>query len=210
MNRNMSADQPAFDAVTGRRLDASWPRAQATLTLPAADEVLARADIRFVAAAEWRCPPGWQIPRRRLPTVNYSFYCAGTAWIDLDERQLAVRAGDFVLLPADCPHRVRQDATDPVHGLSGHCTARGAGGLDIIALLGFPLLIPAVAQLDDTIMRLTRDLAQAAAVRSPAGMPPAMPASDYCSTIWSRRMATFSIPPLALPRQRHVWAPSWK
>jgi AraC-like DNA-binding protein/uncharacterized cupin superfamily protein len=167
MNRNMTAAKPRHDPASGRRLDDSWPADPQALAVTGADGLLQRAEVRFVSAAEWLCLPGWSIPRRRLPTANYSYYLAGKATIHSDDGIIEAAAGDFVMLPSGLAHSARQDPADRVHGLSGHFTARSAGGLDLIALLGFPRLVQCRPRVDDPLSAIPRELARCAARRPP-------------------------------------------
>lgn len=167
MNRNMDESRPRYEPGSGRRLDDSWPGDPDGLAAVGADGLLQRAEVRFVSAAEWLCPPGWRIPRRRLPTANYCYYIAGKATIACDDGPVEARAGDFVLLPSGLAHSARQAPDDRVHGISGHFTARSSGGLDLIALLGFPRVVHCRTGMDDPLIDLPRELAFSAARRPP-------------------------------------------
>lgn len=161
------AEAPVYDQVTGRRTDASWASFPDPLRGDGLDAWLEAAEITPVSAAEWRLASSHTIARRVLSTANWSLTHRGRATLRCDDRVIDVRPGVLVLIPPGMPHAQRQDPRDPIHGTSGHFHAHVLGGIDLMALAGFPRRIALGRDELPVVTGLVRQLAREYARREP-------------------------------------------
>ncbi len=136
---------PVYHGPAGRRDDGSWPGHPEGFVHPDLAGWLAATRLTPVSATEWRSPRDWSIPARRVPTACFCVYLGGRGWINVDGVEHAMEPGDLHLYPAGVLHGTRHDPRRPLLVRSGHFHARVHGGIDLLALAGFPKVVRGAA-----------------------------------------------------------------
>ena len=109
------------------------------------DSWLKKTRIIPVMAHEYRCRPGWSVgPRRMQYSVWWIFpESGGLVTLPDEKRRIPFKPGDLILMPEGVKHQVAISAPRPTQEYAGHFYANVYGSLNLLSLMGFPVVIPA-------------------------------------------------------------------
>lgn len=151
-----------------RRRNDSFPKWGSALDDQRLERWLTATELTFVSAAQWQWEEGRRIPRRRLPTSTMAWIHRGqgTMRVAGETHRLVPPCLQFV--PAGQWHDVHHDPGQPLGSIGVHFHAAIPAAGELIALLGFPRILPIAPLGDDApVVAALRQLARLDAVRPP-------------------------------------------
>jgi len=132
--------------VAAERVASSFPPFGAPI--PDADgkiaQVLAKTRITPLWATEWLCRKGWSIGPRTMAFCVWFVLPNDKGWVRLPREKKILRSnpGDLILLPEGVEHAVGLNGSGKMLQLAGHFKADVFGSINLLELLGFPILVP--------------------------------------------------------------------
>ncbi len=135
--------KPQYDESTARAREAGsfepFPALPAGPGIPWA-QALEHVHLQPESAVEWRCTKDWALGPRQVQDAMWFWIEAGAGWGQIaGAPRFRLGPGSLMLIPQGAEHTVRQDpGGDGMHLLTCHFYAHVFGGLDLLALAGFP------------------------------------------------------------------------
>ncbi len=131
------------------------------------DHLLSLIKVQPVSALEWDWPNGWRVGPRVVHDSMWFWFDHGhaEAWVREPGRIFRVNAGDLVLIPQGAQHMVRALPGCEAHVYAVHFYASLYGGISLLDLIGFPLLLPHRGRAP--YAKISRSLAREFAVKAP-------------------------------------------
>jgi len=107
-------------------------------------QVLAKTRITPLWATEWQCRKGWSVGPRIMSFCVWFVLPDNQGWVRLPRERKIMRSnpGDLILLPEGIEHAVGLSGAGKMRQLAGHFKADVFGSINLLELLGFPVLIP--------------------------------------------------------------------
>lgn len=124
--------------------------------------------MRFVSGNQWRWREGQRMDRRRLPTSTMSWLTAGRGEATCAGERFRLAAPCLHVIPAGAWHGLVHDPGHPFASVSIHYQASLPSGLELVASLGFPVVIPLHSQRDRPLYEAMQAMARLDA-RRPTG-----------------------------------------
>ncbi|GMV81844.1 MAG: hypothetical protein AMXMBFR7_30280 [Planctomycetota bacterium] len=103
-------------------------------------QALEHLRLQPVSAVEWHCTKDWALGPRQVQDAMWFWIEAGAGWGQIaGAPRFRLEPGRLMLIPQAAEHSVRQDpGSRGMHVLTCHFYAHVFGGLDLLALAGFP------------------------------------------------------------------------
>ena len=142
---------PEFPSVSPAQLD-SW---------------LSAVKVRAVSALEWEWSRHWTIEARTLGDSMYFWFekGSGRAWFGEPSNVVRFQKGDMLLIPQGVEHAIEGTAAEEPHVFAVHFYANLYGGIDLLKMIGFPLVMP--ARQSSPYKRVSERLVREYAVKAP-------------------------------------------
>lgn len=112
--------------------------------------------VDFLHARQHECLPHWQIEPRQLPNSVLFFVQSGRAKWKVGEINVITQAYDVLFIPENVLHAAEHMPERQFCVSAVHFTARLFEVVDILSLLGYPLHVPNIPQVQVTIDELLR------------------------------------------------------
>lgn len=108
-------------------------------------QVLAKTRITPLWATEWQCRKGWSVGPRTMSFCVWFVFPDAEGWVRLtrERKTMRTKPGDLILLPEGVEHAVGLSGSGKMRQLAGHFKADVFGAINLLELLGFPVLVPA-------------------------------------------------------------------
>lgn len=118
--------------------------------------VLEAMSVNFLHARQHECLPHWRIAPRRLPNAIMFFVHEGEAQWWVGDISVVVKPKDLLFIPENVLHAAEHTSKLKFCVSAVHFTVRLFGGIDALALLGFPVYVPQMPQVQDSVEELLR------------------------------------------------------
>lgn len=140
----MSRDLPEDPTAATQRGPDDFPPFPELPSVPQERLSLWLGSVRVLplSAAEWQGEHGFHQPLRALNHSMWFWFQEGSGKGRTDGTPFRIGAGDLMLISQGVAHTVRLDR-GPVHFFPIHFHVHTLGGIDLLALLGFPSHLPA-------------------------------------------------------------------
>ncbi len=112
--------------------------------------------VRFLHARQHDCLPHWRIAPRRLPNAILFFVHAGRARWWVSDTSVVVQPNDVLLIPENTLHAAEHMPERQFCVSAVHFTVRLFEAVDVLALLGFPVHVPTLPQVQGIVEELLR------------------------------------------------------
>lgn len=151
-----------------RRRSSSFPGWEGALAIDRLDRVLEAAELTFVSAAQWHWEEGRRVPRRRLPTSTMAWIHRGLGTIRVAGETHRIVPPCLLTVPAGHWHDIVHDPGRPLASLGLHLQANLPVAGELVALLGFPRVLPIdPVGVDRPAVEALRQLVRLDALRPP-------------------------------------------
>ncbi|MCS3917920.1 helix-turn-helix domain-containing protein [Fervidibacter sacchari] len=112
--------------------------------------------VTFLHARQHECLPHWRIEPRRLPNSILFFVHEGKARWWIGDFMVVAEAKDLLIVPEGISHFAEHAPERKFCVSAVHFTVRIFDALDVLSLLGFPVHIPKMPQVEESINELLR------------------------------------------------------
>jgi len=112
--------------------------------------------VTFLHARQHECLPHWRIEPRRLPNSILFFVHEGRAKWWIGDFIVVAEAKDLLIVPENILHSAEHMPERKFSVSAVHFTVRLFDALDVLSLLGFPVHIPKMPQVEESIKELLR------------------------------------------------------
>lgn len=131
------------------------------------DSWLSAVTVKAVSALEWEWSRHWTIEARVLGDSMYFWFerGSGIAWFREPSNVYRFEKGDLLLIPQGVEHAIEGTADEEPHVFAVHFYANLFGGIDLLKMIGFPLLLP--NRKSSTFKRVSERLVREYAVKAP-------------------------------------------
>jgi AraC-like DNA-binding protein len=104
---------------------------------------LSGVNVTIISALEWYWPRHWIVGPRVINDSMFFWFekGSGKAWFGDPSNVHHFRTGDLMLIRKGIPHQVEGIAGDEPHVYAVHFHAQLFSGIDLLSLLGFPVLV---------------------------------------------------------------------
>jgi AraC-like DNA-binding protein len=112
--------------------------------------------VTFLHARQHECLPHWRIEPRRLPNSILFFVHEGKARWWIGDLTFVAEAKDLLIVPENILHSAEHTPERKFRVSAVHFTLRLFDALDVLSLLGFPVHVPKMPQVEESIDELLR------------------------------------------------------
>ncbi len=112
--------------------------------------------VKFLHARQHECLPHWRIAPRRLPNAILFFVHKGRARWWISDVCIVAEENDLVFIPENVLHSAEHMPERQFRVSAVHFTARLFEVVDVLSLLGYPVHVPAMKQVQRSIEELLR------------------------------------------------------
>lgn len=147
-------EQPTIAPMTIIRTD--FPTYPTVKSLCEWAWVWEKITVDFLHARQHECLPHWRIAPRRLPNAILFFVHAGRAKWRVGEISVIAQPHDVLLIPENIVHAAEHMPERQFCVSAVHFTARLFEVVDVLSLLGYPVHVPDMPQVQGSIDELLR------------------------------------------------------
>lgn len=115
-----------------------------------------RMSVTFLHARQHECLPHWYIAPRRLPNAIAFFVHTGRARWQIGDTVIIVEPNDLLFIPEGIWHSAEHLPDRRFCVSAIHFTARLFWSLDVLSVLGFPVYVPKLPEVEGAVSELLR------------------------------------------------------
>lgn len=155
------------DDIAHTREPKTFPAFPDPLNVSTLENWLEALHITPISATDWQVTTAWRLGPRVIRDSMFFMFQTGTARGNVEDQHFKIQPGDFMFIPKGASHDVIQDEGVEMRLSAVHFHPHVFGGLNLLDLLGFPVLVRPVKNRDEVLWDLTHSLNREYGVKAP-------------------------------------------